>query len=89
MNTPEDSALTFPCDFPIKVFGLASDTFQTNIVTLVREVLPHFRESDVQLRSSGEGKYLSLTLNVHVTSREELDSIYRRLTASPLVLMAL
>jgi putative lipoic acid-binding regulatory protein len=85
----EDSLLTFPCDFPIKVFGLASDTFESNIITLVKEILPTFSSSAVEMRTSGGGKYHSLTLTVHVESREQLDSIYRALTASPLVLMAL
>lgn len=89
MTTPTESALTFPCDFPIKVFGLASDTFQSNIIALVRDVLPEFSEKNVASRSSGEGKYHSLTLTVHVESREQLDNVYRKLTASPLVLMAL
>lgn len=87
--TEEESLLTFPCDFPIKVIGLASDTFESNIITLVREILPTFNTTAVEKRSSGGGKYHALTLTVHVDSREQLDSIYRALTASPLVLMAL
>lgn len=89
MNPTEDSPLTFPCDFPIKVFGLASDTFESNIITLVKEILPNFSQAAVEKRISGGGKYHSLTLMVHVESREQLDTIYRALTASPLVLMAL
>lgn len=89
MNPTDESPLTFPCDFPIKVFGLASDTFESNIITLVKEILPTFSSAAVEMRTSGAGKYHSLTLNVHVESREQLDSIYRALTASPLVLMAL
>jgi putative lipoic acid-binding regulatory protein len=90
MTTPnDDSLLTFPCDFPIKVFGLASPTFEASIISIVKEVLPHFNASAVKMQESGGGKYHSLTLTVHVNSRETLDEIYRRLTASPLVLMAL
>lgn len=89
MTTDKESPLVFPCDFPIKVFGLASDTFQSNIVSIVREVLPAFNDHDVEKRESGAGKYYSLTLNVHVKSREELDEVYRRLSGSALVLMVL
>lgn len=89
MTDETPSLLTFPCDFPIKVVGLASADFQNNIIALVREILPDFSEKNVQTRLSGGSKYLSLTLTVHVTSREELDNLYRKLSASPLVLMAL
>lgn len=87
--TEEESLLTFPCDFPIKVFGLASDTFESSIISLVKEHLPSFDATAVVKRNSGGGKYHSLTLMVHVDSREQLDAIYQALTASPLVLMAL
>ncbi|HEU5281078.1 MAG TPA: DUF493 domain-containing protein [Gammaproteobacteria bacterium] len=89
MKPTEESLLTFPCDFPIKVFGLASSTFENNIITLIKEIIPTFSGAAVERRTSGGGKYHSLTLTVHVESREQLDSIYRALTASPLVLMAL
>lgn len=89
MKPTEESLLTFPCDFPIKVIGLASDTFESDIITLVRTFLPNFNATLVEKRNSGAGKYHALTLMVHVESREQLDNIYRALTASPLVLMAL
>lgn len=89
MTDETPSALTFPCDFPIKVVGLASADFQKNIVTLVHEVLPNFSETQIQTRLSGGGKYLALTLTVHVENKDTLDNIYRKLSASPLVLMAL
>jgi hypothetical protein len=63
---------------------------------------PGFREAMVALvarhagatpevaeRLSGNGNFLALTLTFEATSREQLDALYRELTAHPLVSMAL
>ena len=46
-------------------------------------------ESSIRTRTSGDGNFLALTYTVHATSREQLDKIYRELTACKSVLMAL
>ncbi len=83
------SALIFPCDFVIKVFGAATDIFESQILTLIRGHCPDLHPSAVSSRPSKDGKYLALSITVHVESQQELDDIYRDLTASPYVLMAL
>lgn len=44
---------------------------------------------EVAERLSRDGSYLSLTFTLKISSREELDRIYRRLHATGLVLYAL
>ena len=46
-------------------------------------------EECVKLRTSGDGNFLALTYIVMAQSREQLDAIYRELTACTAVLMAL
>jgi putative lipoic acid-binding regulatory protein len=41
------------------------------------------------VRTSADGNFLALTYLVHATGREQLDAIYRELTACKSVLMAL
>ncbi len=81
--------LVFPCEFNIKIFGLASKEFQPMVIALIRKHLPNLSESALQQRASTDGKYLALTVALHVNSREQLDNIYRELTSDPHVLMAL
>ncbi len=81
--------LTFPCEFVIKVFGLASDEFKNNILTLVRKHQPNLSEDAIQNRPSKDGKYVALSITVYVASQEQLDTIYRELSTNPHVLMAL
>jgi putative lipoic acid-binding regulatory protein len=83
------SPLTFPCDFVIKVFGHKSDEFEVAALTIIRNHIKDLREDALSFRPSKDGKYIALTVTVHVESKEQLDNIYRDLTANPLVLMAL
>jgi putative lipoic acid-binding regulatory protein len=46
-------------------------------------------DSSVKTRTSADGNFLALTYVVLATSREQLDTIYRELTACKSVLMAL
>jgi len=95
-SAPE-SALEFPCRFPIKIVGKAmgeagedqGESFEALVVTVVRRHAPDLGEGAVARRASREGRYLSLTVTVNATSREQLDAIYHALTALDEVLMAL
>ncbi len=87
--TAENSPLTFPCDFPIKVMGRTSEHFQTEVIAIIdRHTTPSERLS-VTRRPSKGGKYTSITVLVRAANRQQLDAIYRDLTACEQVLMAL
>jgi putative lipoic acid-binding regulatory protein len=81
--------IDFPCDFPIKVMGETHDTFSQSIIDLIQTIVPSFNASQVEMKASSAGKYISLTCTVHVVSQEQLDSIYRLLSSNPLVKFAL
>lgn len=84
-----ESLITYPCDFPIKVMGLADEGFVGVVCHLVRAHVPDFEASTVSHRASANGRYLSLTCVVRVTSREQLDNLYRDLSTHPAVSMVL
>ena len=85
----QDTLLEFPCNFPIKAMGLAVDDFEAQVIALVRKHAPDLGEGAIRTVDSKGGKYLSVTVTVRATSREQLDNIYRELTACEQVLMAL
>lgn len=85
----QESPLEFPCDFPIKVMGATEGLFRETCLDIVRTHIPTFKDQHISERTSSNNKYLSLTLTVHVTSREQLDAIYRELHACGHVLMSL
>jgi len=81
--------IEFPSVFPIKVMGEAHVDFIIIITTLIQEIKPTFDTNHIETRASSAGKYMSLTCNVHVASQDELDAIYRAISAHPLVKFAL
>jgi putative lipoic acid-binding regulatory protein len=85
----DDSALEFPCEFPIKAMGRAADNFDAVVVGIIRKHTPDFSDSTVKSRLSKGGNYVSITVTINAHSREQLDNIYLDLTANDLVLVAL
>ncbi|BBL76899.1 YbeD family protein [Methylomagnum ishizawai] len=83
------SPLQFPCEFPIKAFGLDSGGFTQLVAGIARRHAPDLDETAVTSRPSKGGKYLSVTLLVQAESQDQLDAIYRDLSACPEVVMAL
>ena len=81
--------LDFPVDFPIKVMGRRSDGFAQTISELVSARVPGFDPATVELRASSRGAWLSVTLTVRAQSREQLEDLYRELSAHPLVRIVL
>lgn len=88
-NDSPESPLQFPCEFPIKAFGLGAAGFDALVAGIVRRHVPDFPETAVSSRPSKGGKYEAVTVVVVVESRDQLDAIYRDLTADPAVIMAL
>jgi len=85
----EPPLLDFPCDFPIKVMGKNRDGFAQTILEVVIRHAPDFDAAEMEMRASRAGTYLSLTCTVRATSREQLDALYRELTAHPFVKIVL
>lgn len=86
---PEQSLITYPSHFPIKVMGDNVEGFAEAIVELVRNFDPSFDASTLERRPSKAGNYMGLTVAVYVTSREQLDEVYRTLTTHPMVKVVL
>ena len=88
---PENDApvLAFPCEFPIKVMGKTQAGYAQAVTEVVRRHAPDFDPATLEMRSSREGNYLSLTFIIRAVSREQLDELYRELCDHPMVTMVL
>ena len=86
---PQESLIEYPCLFPNKVMGTRVEGFTAALVSVARDFDPDFDEARLELRESRGGNYLSVTLTVTATSREQLDNLYRALTGHPLVKVVL
>ncbi len=85
----EQSLIEYPTQFPIKVMGANVAGFVEAMVHVARAFDATFDASTVEQRPSKAGNYMGLTLSVHVTSREQLDELYRTLTTHPMVKIVL
>jgi len=79
----------FPSEVPIKVMGRHDSDLRALTRAIIERHAGPIAESSIRTRTSGDGNFLALTYQVHATSRDQLDAIYRELTACKSVLMAL
>ena len=85
----EDKIIKFPCQFPIKVMGIASDNFHIVIFDIIKKHVSDLSKEAIKSRLSKKGNYVSVTVTIEAESREQLDNIYYDLTEHKMVLMAL
>ena len=86
---PDESPLTFPCEIAVKVLGRNVPEFREEAADIVRKHYADLSNDAVSEQLSRKDAYLSLTFVVNAQSREEIDALYRELTASDEILMVL
>ena len=99
MTTPElpkepvgsgaETLLEFPCDFPLKIMGLAQDNLAQEVLAVIHKFAPDYDGKNMEMRASSSGKYVSLTYTVNAQSKAQRDDLYRALTSHPLVKVVL
>ncbi|MFO1392995.1 MAG: DUF493 domain-containing protein [Steroidobacteraceae bacterium] len=85
----EETLLEFPCDFPIKVMGAATDEFRSLALGIITRHFGPLAAGSIEERPSSGGKYLGLTITVRAESKAQLDAAYFELTSCRQVLVAL
>lgn len=89
MSDKDESAIQFPCDFPVKAMGLASYDLEVIVFDIVSQHAPDISKDSLKTRESSNGKYISITVTVNAQSKAQLDAIYQALTDHEHVMMAL
>jgi putative lipoic acid-binding regulatory protein len=88
-DVQRESLIEYPCDFPVKVMGARVDGFAEAMCQVAQQFDPSFDPATLEMRTSKAGNYLSVTLTIRATSREQLDNLYLALTGHPMVKVAL
>ena len=83
-NTKED-IFNFPCEYPIKVFGANQPDFKKTVCNIVETHIGKLHANQTAIKYSSKGKYISLTVRIIATSRQQLDTINQDLQSCPLV----
>ena len=82
-STIPDSLIEYPSSFPVKVMGSNVEGFAQALIEVARQFDPQLDTAAITTRVSAEGNYIGVTITITATSREQLDDLYRALTAQP------
>ena len=80
-----EDIFNFPCDYSIKVFGENQPEFQKKVCNIVEAHTGKLHANQTTIKLSSKGKYISLTVRIIATSRQQLDVINQDLQSCPLV----
>jgi len=84
-----ESLLEFPCEFPIKIMGRESQEFRKLARALVEMHTGPLADERIHCAASRNGSFVSVTVTIPAQSQQQLDAIYREVSANADVLMAL
>lgn len=79
----------FPATYYIKALGKDQDELLGRMTAIVRTHAPQVGPDAFQCRLSREGRYAAVTCTLEAESREQLDAIYRELSADQAVILVL
>lgn len=85
----EETLLEFPCQFPIKAMGKSGGNLEITVVEIISRHAPESHKHSVKTKPSKDGNYLSITVTIEATSKQQLDAIYQDLVDHPHVLYAI
>lgn len=71
--------IEFPCDYPIKVMGVASAAFRREVVAVCERHAPGVGEEQISERESRAGNYVSITVVIEATGQPQLERLFAEL----------
>ena len=83
MKTKFDELLEFPTVLNFKVMGVACDELPDLVINELQKYAPG--DYSPKVKASSKGTYHSLAIAVTVTSKEQIETIYKKLTAIDIV----
>jgi hypothetical protein len=81
--------ITFPCVYPVKVMGVNQDDFEGLVIEIIEKHASIATEDVIPPRLSRNGRFVSVTIQINAENQDQLDAIYRELSAHERVLMML
>lgn len=77
--------LKFPCEFPISIMGMNVPEYKDTIFAILKKHVPEVEKKNLKTAYSANKKYCSLKTKFTAQSREQMDELYKELTANELV----
>ena len=89
MSDTAPPKIEFPCRYPIKVMGLAGETFQAAAISIIERHAGAVATNDITVRDSSAGNYQSVTVTIIATGTDQLQAIFEDLKTHELVKLVL
>lgn len=87
--TPKEPLLQYPCDYPIKVIGSNSEVFIAQVSDIIRQHFPDLNASRIKHSKSANGKFISISVMLHLHHEGELHAAYQAIKTVPGLQMVL
>ena len=85
----EKGKLSFPCTIGIKAMGRQADDFENMVRELVASHVDSEAIIEVRCRESNKGNYHSVTCEVRLENRQQMEAIYQSMHDHPDILVTL
>ncbi len=69
----DEELLEFPCEFPIKVMGRDTETFEKEVLGIFSRHLEDAEAANISSRPSGSGNFISITVTFEAPSKAQCD----------------
>jgi len=72
----EAPKIEFPCAYPIKVIGHASERFAEEVIVVLELHAGDIPSHQIKHQTSGKGNYISITITIQATGEQQLAQIF-------------
>ncbi|MFP5431428.1 MAG: YbeD family protein [Gammaproteobacteria bacterium] len=79
----------FPMHYPLKIMGEAQHPLREIIANILLRHVPGFDPGEMSERPSSGGKYVSISVTVYVTHKEQINGMYADFAACEQIRMVL
>jgi len=88
-DDPQMPKIEFPCLYPIKIIGVASASFQQEVIQAIERYTGKITDDLIKVRPSKQRNYVALTITIAAAGESQLKSIFSDLKAISNVKMVL
>lgn len=88
-NHHKKDLLKFPCDFPIKIVSKTNFELEDYATSIVHKYIPDMEYIPVTHNQSSKGNYQAITIILKAKNQEQIDNVYRELSANSAIIMVL
>ena len=85
----DESLLKFPTNYPIKIIGSNTEIFFEDIFKILLEIDPNLNKDNIEKKNSTSKKYISISCEILLESKEQLESFYKKVNSHPDLKIAL